>query len=51
MSERMIQAFWVVLSLASVGWYLFLLIYVGWHGAADLLRMLRELRHDTHNMP
>lgn len=37
---------WFVLSAACVLWYLVLLFYVGYRGAQDIDRLVRELKQE-----
>ena len=35
--------FWLVLTIAAVGWYIFVTIYVSYKGVADIKGMLKRL--------
>jgi hypothetical protein len=35
--------FWLVLTIAAVGWYMFVTAYVAYKGVADIKGMLRRL--------
>ena len=35
--------FWLVLTVAAVGWYIFVTAYVSYKGVADIKEMLRSL--------
>jgi len=35
--------FWLVLTIAAVGWYTFVTMYVSYKGIADIKEMLRSL--------
>ena len=37
------ETFWWVLTMAAVGWYLTITVYVGVRGALDIRHMLRRL--------
>ncbi|MCK5919724.1 MAG: hypothetical protein KAG66_02205 [Methylococcales bacterium] len=39
----MIKAFWLILSLGCVGWYLIVLVYVAIKGGGDIKDMLKQL--------
>lgn len=39
----MIKTFWLVLSLACIGWYITVLGYVAVKGGADIKEMLKRL--------
>ncbi len=43
---RALLVFWLLLSVASVCWYLVLIFYVGYRGATDIRRMLKDLRDE-----
>ena len=43
----MLKLFWLVLSLACIGWYLVVLGYVAVKGGADIREMLQRLSDDT----
>lgn len=36
--------FWLLATIASVAWYLFLVLYVGWKGGKDIGTMIARLR-------
>ncbi len=42
---------WFLLTMASIGWYGFLIFYVGYFGARDILTMLKDLREEALNPP
>ena len=44
------QTFWWLLTMAAVGWYLSVTVYVAVRGAWDIRRMLRRLEaeHRSH---
>ena len=35
--------FWLVLTIAAVGWYTFVTLYVSYKGVADIKEMLKRL--------
>jgi hypothetical protein len=43
----MIKLLWLLLSLACIGWYLVVLVYVAIRGGADIKDMLKRLSTDT----
>lgn len=42
---------WFLLTMASVAWYGFLIFYVGYFGAYDIVKMLKDLREEAENPP
>ena len=42
----MLKLFWLLLSLACIGWYLIVLGYVAVKGGADIKEMLKRLSKD-----
>ncbi|MGB7207533.1 MAG: hypothetical protein WBD27_02620 [Pyrinomonadaceae bacterium] len=35
--------FWLILTIAAVGWYIFVTIYVSFKGVTDIKEMLKRL--------
>lgn len=35
--------FWLILTIAAVGWYIFVTIYVAFKGVTDIKQMLQRL--------
>lgn len=41
--------FWLVLTVTSVGWYIFVTAYVSYKGVADIKEMLRSLAEKNNS--
>jgi hypothetical protein len=43
---NMTHWFWLIISLACIGWYLVITGYIAWKGITDISTMLRKLKEN-----
>ncbi len=49
--ETIFSYFWTLMVFASIAWYVFLLVYVGIKGGAEILQMTRRMSNRPKEEP
>lgn len=49
--EKLFSYFWTLMVFASIAWYIFLLVYVGFKGGVEILHMTRRMSERLEEKP